>query len=350
MTEGSPTLSLLPHATYVKELRADLPPEAFEPAKSRALLVPFYVAVIALATAAIANDWLGWYLWPVLSVVIGVSISCLMFVSHETLHGGIVKGKSLKYAIGWICFAPFMMSPRMWMGWHNRIHHGNTNLPLDPDKYPTIEEYRTDKRVRVFIDWFSPGGSRWRGLSSLLFGFSVHSALQLFTSVRQGFLSASERRLAMTESAFALSIWVLLAVVIGPLAFVFAFLLPLVVANIIIMSFILTNHGLSPLVDVNDPVVSGLSVTTSRLVDRLTLNFGFHVEHHIFPAMSSRHAPLVRSLILDKWPERYQTMSLAKALVALHRTSRVYKDPVTLIDPRTGEEFPALVPSEPFVS
>jgi hypothetical protein len=37
-------------------------------------------------------------------------------------------------------------------------------------------------------------------------------------------------------------------------------------------------------------------------------------------------------------------MPLGRALLALHRTARVYKDPTTLIDPRTGAEYPTLVP------
>jgi hypothetical protein len=40
-------------------------------------------------------------------------------------------------------------------------------------------------------------------------------------------------------------------------------------------------------------------------------------------------------------------MPLAAALRALHRTARVYKDATTLVDPRTGREFPTLLPSAP---
>ena len=76
------------------------------------------------------------------------------------------------------------------------------------------------------------------------------------------------------------------------------------------MSFILTNHSLSPRVEINDPLVSGLSVTTPRWIEWITLRFGYHVEHHLFPAMSSRHARKVRDLVDARWPERYQSMPL----------------------------------------
>ncbi|MBA3501232.1 MAG: fatty acid desaturase, partial [Deltaproteobacteria bacterium] len=101
----------------------------------------------------------------------------------------------------------------------------------------------------------------------------------------------------------------------------------------------------SPRVEVNDPLVSGLSVTAPRWVEWLTLQFGYHVEHHLFPAVSSRHARKIREEIRARWPERYQSMSLPAALLALHRTARIYKDDVTLVDPMTGREYATLLPT-----
>ena len=126
--------------------------------------------------------------------------------------------------------------------------------------------------------------------------------------------------------------------------FLFVYVLPLLVANVCVMAFILTNHSLSPRLETNDPLVSGLTVTTSRFVQWITLGFGFHVEHHLFPAMSSRGAPALRALVRERWPERYQSMSLGAALIALHRTARVYKGATTLVDPTTGAEFSTLLP------
>jgi fatty acid desaturase len=70
------------------------------------------------------------------------------------------------------------------------------------------------------------------------------------------------------------------------------------------------------------------------------MRFGFHVEHHLFPAMSSRHAPAVREVLRERWPDRYQSMPLWRALRAMHRSARVYRDDTTLIDPGTGQLWP----------
>ena len=111
------------------------------------------------------------------------------------------------------------------------------------------------------------------------------------------------------------------------------------------MGFILTNHSLNPMTTQNDPLLNSLSVTLPRLFEWLTLRFGYHVEHHIFPSMSSRHAPQVRALLRRRWPGRYQAMSLPRALLMLHRTPRVYKAHDTLVDPQTNRVCRALSPT-----
>jgi len=336
---------LYPLSKYVGELRSSLPTDVLKPARSRLALVPVHVAVIVTATIAIAWGWLPWPVVPLASLVIGVSFACLTFVAHEALHGGIVRNKRARYAVGMIGFMPFVVSPRLWIAWHDRVHHATANLTGDPDMYPTLAEYHGSSRIRFLVNAFSLGCRRWRGGLSLILGFTVQSAHQLIAATTSGFLSTSQRRLAIAETGLGIAVWATEAALVGFVPFLFVFVLPLLIGNVIIMSFILTNHSLSPMVSVNDPLVSGLSVTAPRWIEWMTLRFGFHVEHHLFPAMSSRHAHVVRSLLQERWPERYQSMPLHKALAELHRTARIYKDAVTLIDPRTGREFPTLLPA-----
>ena len=334
--------SLVPHATYIHELRPELPAEAFEPATSRLAFVPAHLAVIVIATIAIAAHWVMWPLVPLLSLAIGISFACLTFVGHETVHGGIVRGHRIQQLVGWLCFLPFTLSPRLWAAWHDRVHHANANLAEDPDMYPTLEEYRGSSKIRFLVNAFSLGGKRWRGGLSLILGFTVQSSPQLIDARR--FLKPRAFKLALAETLAGVALWATVAALVGFVPFLFVFVLPLVIANVIVMSFILTNHGLSPRVEINDPLASGLSVTAPRWVEWLTLKFGYHVEHHLFPAMSSRHAPRVRDALRLRWPKRYQSMPLRTALAELHRTARVYKDAITLVDPRTGREFATLMP------
>jgi hypothetical protein len=57
--------------------------------------------------------------------------------------------------------------------------------------------------------------------------------------------------------------------------------------------------------------------------------------------MSSRHAHVVRDRVRTRWPERYQSMPLARALGMLHRSGRIYHDE-KLWDMRAGTSVPAL--------
>jgi fatty acid desaturase len=80
------------------------------------------------------------------------------------------------------------------------------------------------------------------------------------------------------------------------------------------------------------------------VLEWLTLDFGFHVEHHLFPTLSTRQGRLVRAALRARFPERYQSMPLSTAIRRLHGTARVYRDDTTLIDPNTGETWPTLTP------
>lgn len=338
-------MELRTNASYVRELRAALPAETFAPARSRVLWLPVHLALIVVTTIAVARGVVPWFLWPVASLVIGVAFAGITFLAHETLHGGVVRGRRLRHVIGWIGFAPFSVSPILWKAWHNALHHGHANEEgVDPDMYPVLREYESSRLVRVVTDRFALGGRRWTGVLSVLFGFTGQSGRMLVQSRKTELLTPRQHKLAWMETGLAVAMWLTLAILVGPLAFLFVFGIPLVVANSMVMSYILTNHGLSPLTPTNDPLVNSLSVTVPRWYAWLTLGFGFHAEHHLFPAMSTRGAPAVRDAILARWPERYQSMPLSTALLRLHRTARVYHDDVTLHDPITGGTWPALLP------
>jgi len=318
----------------------------FRPNPLRLLWLPVHYAVVALATLAIAGGSLPLWCELVLSSLIGASFAGLTFVAHEALHGAIVRNRPLRRLIGWLGFLPFAVSPRLWEAWHNRVHHGNTNKPdIDPDAYPTLAAYNRSALLRRMTDWVAPGRRRLAGVFSLLVGFSVQSCHMLLAARRQKFLSRGQHGLALLESGGAIAALLLLGWSIGPLPFLLAFVIPLVVANTIIMSLILTNHALSPHTHVNDPLINSLSVSGPRFLEWLTLGFGFHVEHHLFPSMSARHGREVRRVVRKLWPERYQGMPYFRALRLLYRSPRVYRTDTVLIDPHKGELWATLAPT-----
>jgi len=333
-------------ANYVREVRPHLKRGIFRAARSRLWWLPVHSATVTLCISALAGHWLPWLMAPLLSLLIGMSFAGLTFLAHETLHGAIVRGPRLRYLVGFLGFSPFVVSPRLWLAWHNRVHHGNTQHEgKDPDAYPTLREYQRSRAIRLATQ-VAPGLRRLRGASTALIGFSVQSTHMLFAARARGFLSAKQHAYAIAETLLGVALWLSVAFATGGLVFLFAFVLPLLVANAIVMGFILTNHSLSPLTELNDPLLNSLSVTTPRLVEWLTLGFGYHVEHHLFPTMSARHAPEVQAVLRARYPGKYQSMPLLRATEALHSSARIYKDATTLLDPKSGLEWPALRATE----
>lgn len=338
-------MKLLTVSAYAREVRPRLPDSAFAPARSRVLWVPFHYAIIALLTWALATHQVPWLLWPLISVVIGCCMAGVTFVGHEALHGGVIRGRMGIRIVGWLGFLPFVVSPQLWMAWHNRAHHNHCGQPyVDPDVFPTLAEYKARRAARIMSDYFGLGRERIAGASSLLFGFTGQSVQILFKAGKTGLLQPHLHRRAIIETLAGVAVWTAVAFLVGPLAFVFAYLVPLLVANTIVMSFIMTNHNLSPLSPVNDPLVNSLSVTLPRILEWFTLDFGFHVEHHLFPTMSTRQGRIVREVLRAQFPERYQSLPLTTALRRLHHSARVYRDDTTLIDPRTGRTWATLTP------
>jgi fatty acid desaturase len=340
-----------PICHYAHAVRPDLPANAFRPVRSRLLWLPVHVAIIAAATALIVsmpwhNPWAAWPLALLLSLVIGHSFAGLAFFGHETLHGAILENRVLRHLAGGIGFLPFAISPTHWVSWHNQVHHRHTGeAGVDPDAQPTLAEYRASRLAR-FGDELMIGCHRLRGLVVLAVGLNAQSFTVLLAMSRQRrYLSRRGFALAVAETLVGVGFWLTFGLVFGPRVFLFAFGIPLVVANAVVMAYILTNHNLSALTDINDPLLNSLTVTTPRAVSFLHLGFGLHVEHHVFPTMSPRHLPAVRDALKSKFPGRYQSLGFFTALQRLWTSARVYKDPRTLTDPKTGREWPTLASS-----
>jgi fatty acid desaturase len=340
-------MQLHPIAFYAKAIRPELPAATFAPARSRVLWLPTHIIIITALAWAVTTGHLPWFLWPAVSLVIGCSLAGTVFLGHETLHGGVIHGKLAIRVVGWFCMLPFTLSPQLWMAWHNRVHHNHCGQPgIDPDMYPTLDEYRTQPAARIMADYFGIGRQRLMGFLSLLFGFTGQSTQMLFRARKAGYLTPRLHRRALLESALGWAFWIAVAIVVGFVPFIFIYLLPLVVANSIVMMFIMTNHNLSPLTPINDPLVNSLSVTLPPLLEWLTLGFGFHVEHHLFPAASTRHGAAIRDQLRAQFGARYQSMAMGRALRQLYRTARVYRDNTTLIDPPSGLTWSTLLPTD----
>ncbi len=332
---------------YARELRAALPAEVFERAPERLLWLPLHLAVIVTLAIYVVRAAPAWYVAAACALVAGHSWGCLGFLAHETMHHAVVRSRRIERLVGWIGFAPYGLSPTLWSAWHNQAHHGNTGKPYaDPDSYGTLGYWKKSAIVRA-LEGIAPGSGRARSAIFLFVWFSIHSLLVLvFHSERNGYYARIARRTVYSESALMLACWASVFALVGARAFVFVYVLPVLVANALVMSYIATNHFLNPLTDLNDPLANSLSVTGPRWLERLHLEFGYHVEHHLFPTVSGRHGRTVRAALVGLYGERYLEMPHARALRLLFSRPKVHETHDTLVDPRTGSRFNVLAPGD----
>ncbi len=278
-------------------------------------------------------------IWPLkllLGIVIGLVCGIQGFLTHELLHGAITKNQRLQNFLGFFGLMPFLISPTYWRFVHNRLHHAKTQQTLrDPDAFPTLRIYKNSRFVQTIFP-FTPGSGHKRSFFYFFFWLSFHEFVaQIYLRFRNGVFDEMNHRRVTIELSLQILILAGLLFLAGPSNWFWVMIVPLATQNYLLMSYISTNHNLSPLTSENDPLVNSLTVTNHPVIEWLTLNFGYHVEHHLFPAMSSKYAKVIHNELKKRFPEDYKFMPKAQAMRELYRTARIYKNSTTLIHPKT---------------
>lgn len=324
---------------YTKELKKRLPRDYFKPVPTRLLwLIPHLGAIGACIWLLTAYDLPVWVKLGI-SLMIGLSFSALGFLAHEVLHGSVVRTPFVRDTVGAICFAPFALGPKIWRKWHNVEHHGHTQGDQDPDAMGTLEDFHNRRGVRALYS-LHPQLRSLVTFVAFSFWFTLHAFLMLVQFYPS--LDRRDRVHVVLQFALPVACWTLFLIWFGWDVFLYAYVIPHFVANFTVMSYIATNHMLNPLTPVNDPLANSLTVTKPRWVDVLHLNFSHHTEHHVFPAMNPKYAPKVKALMKELWPERYNEMPHWRALQALWRTPRLYRNESELADPKRKLAYPVL--------
>lgn len=327
------------HRDYARELRRRLPARYFKPVPHRVLWILPYAAVVAAGIAAIAAAGLPWYADAAIGLVIGLACASLGFLGHEILHGAVVGKGLARDVLGGLCLLPHAIAPLLWRQWHNTGHHAHTQMQgHDPDAYSTLAQYRERRALQVLHRLVPARSLRFFAL--LAVWLNVHAALVLAQTLPR--LPARARVRVALETALPVVFWIAIGAWLGWVNFGFFYVLPLLVSNFIVMSYIATNHLLNPLLEDDDPLAGSLTVTVPKVLDVIHSNFSHHTEHHVFPAMSAKHAPHVKQLLRELWPDRYHEMSLWRALGLLWRTPRLYLNNIRLVDPHSGRRYGVL--------
>jgi fatty acid desaturase len=302
-----------------------------------------HLALIAALATLVLTGQPPWWVALLCGLLIGHSWGCLGFLAHETLHHAVVGNRTAERVLSYCAFLPFCTSPTLWIAWHNQAHHGYTGHLLgDPDQYGTVSVWKKNPYLQR-LEAIAPGSGSWASWFFLPTGFTVQAwVVLLVQSTPKGFYRRISRRTVWLETGSMIALWLVWLALIGPYNFLFLALVPMAASNAVMMSYIATNHHLSSLTSSNDPLVNALSVRNPRWIEALHLQFGYHVEHHIFPTMSAVHAPRVREVLRRLYGDRYLSLPHGRALRLLYTRPRLHRDADTLIDPRSGDVYRTL--------
>ncbi|HSS50015.1 MAG TPA: fatty acid desaturase [Thermoanaerobaculia bacterium] len=325
-------------------IRAELAPEVFARRPWRCLLMVPLVGLDVALSMLLVKVGLPWYLAVLLAVVLGNLRASMMFFGHEITHGGTIRARWLQDLLAYPGCAVFFFSPHTWRIWHNLSHHAHTNQPQkDPDNFGTLEEFmRSPWTTRWFMK-LAPGSGFWLSSIYIFVFFSIQAQAVIWAkSTKMPGYEKFSRARAGLETACLLAFWLGISILAGVRGTIFVVILPMIVGNVVILSYVLTNHMLRPLSAANDTLTTTMSVTTLRILDRIHFHFSHHVEHHLFPAMCSSQTPHVRRVLLEHFGDRYLAPPHWRALRMIFRTPRVYDGPNTLIEPYSSwrEEIP----------
>lgn len=328
---------------YNRELSSILPKETFKREPTRLKYGVFFWVIICLCIYAILNFQLPWYFKLPLSVLMGICLGGSTFLGHEILHGSIVKNKNVQTLLGFIGFTPFLISPTYWRYWHNTLHHGNTQLLYkDPDAFPTMMVYKRS-RFMQFVFPLSPGAQTLRSYFYFFYWFSFQAVLnQSYMRFGNKMWSKMDHTKVTIEFIVVLILASTYVYFVGSNDLVWLLLVPFLIQNYTVMSYISTNHNLSPYTKVNDPLVNSLNVSNHPIMEFLNLNFGYHIEHHLFPSMPGSKAKIVSAKLQELYPEKYRIMPKFEAIKLLYKTPRIYKNRDVLIHPISKKEFATL--------
>jgi fatty acid desaturase len=341
--------TVITQAEYAKKLRPLLPAEAFAPDPSKLVILFINLAILILgwAIASHLDRWSLYLLWLYLplAMVMGNSVIVLLFSSHNLMHGSVIRNSQLMRVISLLGLTMLWMPPTLWKAVHNREHHNKTNSLADPDRnYLYAQPETWGKWIQnLFVPsaevnpiWLTVGmATAWgvhtfRNLTSVLL-FNNESVDYVPAAFK---VSAKDRRAIAGEFLviFMIHLSILLYLQFDLLKLVLSYFLPIGIGYAGLIFYIYTNHMLSRMTTVNDPLINSLSIRVPKLFDQLHLNFSYHTEHHIFPGINSDYYPLVQELLKIHYPERLNVLDAGDAWRLLRQTPRHYKNENTFTD------------------
>jgi fatty acid desaturase len=315
----------------IKELRDALPKEAFEPAPKR------LIALFVHATLVVCGFYFAGHTTSALALILfgaiaGHSLAAIGFLSHELTHGVIIRNKYLLFLAEKFFWGIALVSPTMWRRAHNQTHHPYLNTPQDCDRRFLESEKTTFRRWYVFLIYPNAEMFPWNPLIWAYMNlYFVRNTIAVFLNRRKDIsiipampcYRKGDGRKVMLDLLFILAILCILFFVGGFSFARFAEMLVVsqLIASIIVMTYIFTNHMLNPVTTETDAIGGSTSVIVPAWLDWLHAHYSYHTEHHVFPTLNSDYYPQLSLLLQKRFPHKYRRIPIRDAWRQLWKTS-----------------------------
>lgn len=243
-----------------------------------------YLVVLARGTAWLIPAMIGY----------GGILTFAYAASHECAHGTAFKMRWLNETVFWLTSLVFIEEP-LYRRYSHAGHHTNTWFnALDPQKPYGIP--------MTFARYLAV---------TLGFTFYLDAARQLarhsvgrFTVQERAFLPAAEIRGVTVNSRAMAAIYLGLCVwgiaFESPWPFLLYFI-PRFIGGCIVNLYINTQH-MCMAEDLRDHRLTTRSIRCTRPEHLLYWNMGYHIEHHLYPAVPFHALPALSSCIRDQLP------------------------------------------------
>lgn len=233
-------------------------------------------------------------LFPVLAIPIalclGVIAQFLSMASHDILHGSVFKSKNFSIIFCLPISVITLISPSFWKFWHN-FHHSS------------VDRWTTDERpYEMGYETFGyPKIRKIFGFYELFFFKAFHlNYTQIKFLLDRRYKSKEHRSLQVAtffQYLFIVSCKIFLFWMLPFKMWLMLELLPLLIQNFISSVFLVTQHSNKL---EQKTTIRTFSVKLPRWLEVYSLNIGYHIEHHLFPNLPSKHLPQIQKILLEE--------------------------------------------------
>ena len=317
-------MRLKSQAEYIKEITSLLPKEAFAPASDK--LLPLFAYLLALVLLYFAFRLTEQtFVYVLLSLLLAHSLASLGFFAHDLSHRAILRKHKYRYPLEVLLFGVNLIPATYWDHLHNRTHHVHNNAVHKPVEAPSYPEKSRAGKWYGRLLLLNKKSGKWNPLlwlqflAYLLGNYNAAiEAEQASQKERKASYSRKQKRRISIEAGVILLLqvgiffgtgadwWVYFWA--GPVAYLLTFC--------ILMVYIFTNHtihSVNTCQEVDDPLLTAISVEVHPVFNKLHLHFAYHTEHHLFPSLNSDYYPLVSRILKEKYPEKYNYLHLQDA-------------------------------------